>query len=804
MKKKKTTVRKRKAAPKRRPAKKKSAKGGFLTRLARTVKRLTIASTLAAGIGVSLVGLALYRDAVEQVRNGTTGEVWALPGRVWSGPVQVWPGMALTPTELARDLSGAGYARDDQADEPGEYRVTNNAVMVYNAPDRGPGWTVPEGEVFVTFRDGKVSSTSPSDPATFPPTELASVRGADNESRRPRELEDFPQHLRDAVLAMEDAHFYEHPGISAFGIVRAILVNAIEGETVQGASTLTQQLAKNLFLSQERTLSRKSQEMLLAFALEQELGKDQILALYLNEIYWGQTAGVAICGADEAARAYFGKPADKLDLGESATLAGIISSPNGYSPLRHPERALERRNLALKRMVLEGFLDEDIAAAEVEKPLEVDPAIGPRRAPYVVDAAVDAVEASLGRGAVAERGLDIYTEINPALQRHAERMVALSMDKLDAAFPEAKGAQVALVAVRASDGAVVAMVGGRDYSGSQYNRALRAERQAGSTVKPLTLLAALDEDPALSPGTFLLDESITRTSDGTTWTPTNYDGQFVGEITIRDAIASSRNIPAVLLAEEVGMGDLQRMYQGLGLEGATRLPSAALGAFEATPLELAGAYTVFPGQGKVATPRLVRSATDADGSLLINDEPYVRREASARAAYMATSVMETVIAEGTGTRVTTFGGTGAVAGKTGTTDDFRDAWFVGVTPELSVAVWVGFDQGKSVELSGATAAIPTWARFVSGTGTTRGSFTVPGDVVEADTCVGGYEGLTCLECSPELYTKGEAPELGCAPPIVTDLMDLLPFGGPVSTEGDEALEELKEKRRKRRKKLFGF
>ena len=791
---------KKRRKPRRAP---KKQGGGFLTRLGRAVKRLTIASTLAATVGVSLVGLALYRDAVQQVRDGTSGQVWELPGRVWSGPVQVWPGMKLTPDELAQDLAGAGYARSADADEPGEFRVTGDAVMVHNRQDRGPGWKTAEGEVLVTFRDGRVSSTSPSDPATFPPTELASVRGADNESRRPRDLDDFPVHLRDAVLAMEDAHFYEHPGVSALGIVRALLVNALEGQTVQGGSTLTQQLAKNLFLSQERTLSRKSQEVLLAFALENEKSKDEILALYLNEIYWGQTAGIAIHGADEAARAYFGKPADKLDLGEAATLAGIISSPNTYSPLRHPERAVERRDLALKRMVLEGFLAQEDADAAMAEDLQVHPAIGARKAPYVVDAAVDAVEASLGRGAVAERGLDIYTEINPALQRHAEAMVELSMAKLDAAFPEAAGAQVALVAVRASDGAVLAMVGGRDYGDSQYNRALRAQRQAGSTVKPLTLLAALDEDPALSPGTLLLDEEITRTSDGTTWTPTNYDGQYVGEITVRDAIATSRNIPAVLLAEQVGMGDLQRLYADLGLEGATRLPSAALGAFEVTPLELAGAYTVFAGQGVAAEPRLVRSATDLDGALLINDEPITRRQASARAAYMATNVMESVISEGTGTRVTTFGGAGAMAGKTGTTDDFRDAWFVGVTPELAVAVWVGFDQGRSVELSGATAAIPTWARFVSGTGTTGGAFPRPDDVVEADTCVGGYEALACLECAPELYTRGHEPELGCAPPIVTDLMELLPFGGPESSDA-EAVEELKEKRRKKRRKLFGF
>ncbi|HJN75401.1 MAG TPA: PBP1A family penicillin-binding protein [Myxococcota bacterium] len=768
----------------------------------RVLKRLGIAGTLAFVAGSSFVGLALYRDAVSQVETRIEQGVWTLPGRVWSGPVEVWPGLALSPEELATDLSGAGLARTSRLEGPGDFVVNDDAVMVWNRATEGRGWTIREGEVLVTFRSGRVASTSPTDPVRFPPTELASIRGADNETRRPRELEDFPEHLRDAVLAMEDAHFYEHQGISPFGIVRALLVNAIEGETVQGGSTLTQQLAKNLFLSQERTLSRKSQELLLAFALERELTKDEILALYLNEIYWGQVGGVAICGADEAARVTFGKPVERLTLSESATLAGIISSPNSYSPLRHPEQARARRDLALKRMVLEGFLDSEAAEAAAAEPLGVHAGPTGRKAPFVVDAAVDHVEAALGQGVVAERSLDIYTEINPPLQRHAERMVALSMAKLDAAFPDAAGAQVALVAVRVEDGAIVAMVGGRDYAQSQYNRALRARRQPGSTVKPLTMLAAFEEDRTLSPASVLLDEPYEKTLDGTTWAPTNYDGEFVGEITLRRAIAESRNIPAVLLAEQVGWADLARFYEHLGLSGTTTLPSASLGAFDAAPAELAGAYTVFPGQGRYAEPRLVRAVLDEEGSLLINDEPIVIRQASARATTLATSVLETVIDSGTGTRATTFGATGAVAGKTGTTDGTRDAWFVGFTPELSVAVWVGFDQGRGVGLSGATAAIPTWARFVDGSGTSDGDFPVSDEVVEAESCVGGFEDWECQECALELYTRGTEPANGCAPPLVSDLLELLPWR--IDLADEEKVDDLVDKKRRRRRRLLPF
>ena len=802
--KKNTKVRERKAPAKKASRKKGSKKssGGFFARAWRTTKRLTLASLFALAAGGGLVGFGLYRQALGQVQDVLAGEIWQPDGYVYSGPIEVWPGLAIGPEQLASDLSAAGYARVQKAERPGDFQVGADSVLVHNKASAGPGWKLPEAEVLVTFKGGRVASVSPRNPALFAPVELASIRGADDEQRRARELEDFPPQLRDAVLAMEDAHFFEHKGISVLGITRALVMNALAGETVAGGSTLTQQVAKNLFLSQERTLSRKGHELLLAFALERELSKEEILALYLNEIYWGQAGGVMICGADEAARAFFGKPVERLSLGEAATLAGIISSPNRYSPLRHTERAEGRRDLALRRMVEEGFIEPSEADAAMAEPLDIRSSVTGRRSPWVVDAAIDMTEGALGEGQVAESGLDIHTMINPALQRIAEEAVALSASKLDAAFPEAAGAQIALVAVRVEDGAIVAMVGGRDYGASPYNRALKAERSPGSTVKPLTMLAAFEEDPSLSPASLFNDEPITRDVDGKTWTPTNYDGQYVGEIDLRSAMAQSRNVPAVLLAEKVGYGDLQASYQALGLSDATRLPSAALGAFEATPVQLAGAYTVFPGEGRVAEPRLVRAVTDPDGRWMINDEPIVMREASERAAYLATSVLETVVSEGTGRRASIFGASGALGGKTGTTDDYRDAWFVGFTPELSVAVWVGFDQGRNLGLSGGKAAIPTWARFVSASGTSGGSFARPDSVVEAETCVGGFEGLECQECGTELYSKGFEPSGGCEPELLSELIEALPWRlGP---QAEEEAEDVRQRHKKRRLRLFGF
>ena len=760
---------KAKPRTKTKPRRKPPAKAGKPWNWRTPLRRLAISAgvaLLALALGAGIVLAVLIRDAEKQVTARLEADLWDLPGAVLSGPIHIWPGLRHDPESMALDLQGSGYARVNKAVQPGDFQVGSDSVLVMRRPESGPGWEVPAGQLLVTFKGGKVASVTPESPAILPPTQLAGVRGAENEARTPRALQDFPEHLRHAVLAMEDARFYEHPGISVVGIARALLTNVISGKTRAGGSTLTQQLAKNLFLSQERTLSRKANELLLAFALEKELSKDEILALYLNEIYWGQSGGVAICGADQAARAYFGKPVDRLSLGESATLAGIISSPNSYSPLRHPEVAQQRRDIALQRMADEFWLDQSQVDQEQALPLQVIPGVQGRRAPYAVDTLVDEVEATLGQGTIAAQGLTVHSTIHPPLQRLAEDVLAESMAKLEAAYPQATGVQAALVAVRVSDGAILAMVGGRDYGSSQFNRATLAQRQVGSTVKPLTLLAAFEQDRELNTGTLFLDEPISRRVDGKTWRPQNYDGVFVGDIPLRDAIAKSRNIPAVLLAELVGFGPLQKHLQALGLSGATSLPSVSLGGFEATPTQLAGAYTVFPGKGVYAPPHLLRAAADQDGKVLLDREPTPTRQASARAAMMATSVLQSVIQKGTGSRASQFGAKGSIAGKSGTTDGYRDAWFVGFSPTVTVAVWVGFDANGSAGLGGSKAALPTWSRFLAGSGTTSGSFPTSRDVVEQDTCV-SQEWLLqeCSDCRPELYSRGTAPRTGCNEPI---------------------------------------
>jgi len=732
------------------------------------LKSWTRAVLISLGVGTVLaggiVGGTLYRWALGEVDRGLAGPVWTVPGHVWSGPIDVWPGLAYTPEALAADLSAAGYARVVKAAQPGDFQASADAVVVNVRAASGPGWAVKAGEVLVTFTDGRVRSVTPQGRAAFAPAAMATIRGPDNENRNPVPLDRIPKNVRNAVLAMEDARFYDHAGIDPIGIGRALWVDLTEQEWKQGGSSLTQQVVKNLFLTQERTGERKLREALLSLAIERRLGKDEILRLYLNEIYLGQVGGSSICGVDAAARAWFGKPIERVTLGEAATLGGVISAPNAYSPARYPERATERRDIALARMVEIGAIDAAAAAAAKKEPMVTHLATVGRMSPWAVDHAVEEVEARVGQGAIAQEALEVHTSISPPLQRAAELALREGMAELVAAHPKLEGVQAALVAVRARDGAIVALVGGRDYADSLWDRGFGAKRQVGSTIKPLTMLAAFEADAGLSPATRFTDAPIERVHDGKPWTPANYDNVFVGPVSIRRAVAASRNIPAVLLAETVGMGNLKKAWRNLGLSGATDYPSAALGGFGATPVEVAGAYAVFASEGAYHTPWLVRAAADPGGDLRVDSPPEKASvRYSARATFLSLDVMREVLRSGTGKSAAKYGVGSGAAGKSGTTDGNKDAWFVGVTGGYSVAVWVGFDREKTLGLTGSQAALPTWARFVAATGTSGTVGAVPSGVERVEVCV--ETDLppcgSCAETRPEYFTAGKVPDPSC-------------------------------------------
>ncbi len=763
--------RKAKSAPGKSPAVKprkkapQPAKNAGALAIVKAWTRTTLLSTVLGGtLGTAAVLAISYRGAVARVETGLAGQVWSVPGHVWSAPVEVWQGLRTTPEQLATALVAAGYTRVDTASRPGDVQLGDGTMLIENRAAQGftPSTSKDRHAVLLTFRDERIRSISPGNHATFAPALLATMRGADNENRNPVPLSRIPLVLQHAVLATEDARFYDHPGIDPLGLLRALLVDVWHQQMVQGGSTLTQQVVKNIFLTQERTASRKFSEVMLAFALEHKLSKDQILELYMNEIYLGQGAGASLCGMDAAAKAWFGKPVERVDLVEAATLAGAIASPNEWSPIKHPDAAKDRRNTVLGRMVDAGFLTEEEARAAKAQPVVTSPAPAGREAPYAVDRAIEQVEGQLGEGVIAREALDVRTTIQPLIQALAEGAVEDGYAEVVKAHPNAAGAQVAAVVMRASDGAIVAQVGGRDWEKSQFDRASDAVREIGSTVKPLTLLFALEADPTLSPGFQLNDAPLTRTSDGKDWSPENFDRNYVGLISIREAIAHSRNIPAVLLAEKVGLDTERDRLQALGLTHATAYPSVALGGFGATPVQLAAAYGMFAGDGRYHAPFVTASAwqgADAVFHADANKGPFY----TSRARWLASDVMRSVMHEGTGVAAAKYGVGPGAAGKSGTTDAMKDAWFAGVSGEYSVVVWVGFDDEKPLGLTGSAAALPIWARLVSGLGNSASVSGPPAGLVSVDVC-DATDLPPCADCAsthPEWFSEGAVPDAAC-------------------------------------------
>lgn len=736
--------------------------GGWLLWL--RSEALVILAGAVTGLIVAL-GL-LYADALHAV------DAWepaaSQPTTLWSAPVRLRPGEHARRADVESDLRASGFevARGGAGTfiaEGDSLRVCTTAVTVPVRQAAQCGT--------IQFKGDRVVSVDPAD-LLLPPTPLA-VLGDVAGRRSPVILADLPEHLPLALLAIEDARFQDHGGVDPIGILRALWAN-LRGSSVQGGSTLTQQLAKNLFLSQQRTLRRKLREVFYAAALEHRYTKDELLELYLSEVYLGHIDGMPLHGVDQASRAWFGRAATHVTIAQAATLAGVIASPNIYSPLRNPEKALERRDRVIDRLAHYGVLDASQADEAKSEPLATLPApVGTSwRLPWAVSAALRELEGLLPPGVPLGSGLDVYTTVQPHVQRAADAAVRDGLTELGTRYAQAQGAEAALAAVRVSDGAVIAVTGGRDYAASPFHRAVQAWRQAGSTAKPFLAMAALDADLELTLATLLPDEPIERTLDGKRWAPANHDGEFWGPIPLRRALEHSRNMPAILLYERIGSARSQQAFLDAGLSRATRLPSAALGAFPATPLEVAAAYTVFPGQGLAQRAHLISLVHDADGHTRFEVDARGQRMASPQAAALTRSALEGVVERGTGRALANHLSISGIGGKTGTTDNQRDAWFAGFDAEVSVAVWVGRDR-DDLGMSGGRAALPIFGRFFASTGGARGAFTDPSDLLTADICAetGLRACRSCTEPYEERFRRGTIPTADCdtgEPPISAD------------------------------------
>lgn len=666
--------------------------------------------------------------------------------RVFSAPFHLSAGVTVEQLDLANRLERLGYRRVRQRPgEPGEYFWGKQVFWIYRRAHRSGGKQRParlfglrqrenDGVILDVLDEEEVPRPAGKAKGLWLEPELLSesLRG-DRAVREPVALADLPESAWRAVLAAEDARFFDHMGLDGKALARAALANAKAGEVTQGGSTITQQLVKNRDLTPKQTLGRKASEAVRALALETEYTKEEILEAYLNQVYLGHVEGLAIHGIGAAAKVYFSKPASGLSLAESALLAGMIQGPNRLSPTRHPQRAGERRNWVLTRMSELGWAGARAVAEAQSAPLGLDLA-EPRRAPasWFLGWVADQVESLYPKRAEADRGFVVETTLDPLLQQQAERAVEQHLRDLRKSRPAlgGQGLSAVLVSLDGSTGEVLAYVGGDPAARSDHlDRARNARRQPGSTVKPLLLLEAFEncgQRRPLNPATRVSDEPLRIELPSGPWEPRNHDGRFRGAVDLREALRTSLNVPFVRVSRWCDADAVAARMRRAGLDLPDALPpSFALGAVETTPLELAGAYTVFATPGKAARPLGIRRVEKPAGGRMDRFRPDRRTVVRASTAYLIRDLLRDAVENGTGRRAAIEGVT--VAGKTGST---RDAWFVGEAGGIVTVAWVGLDRGD-LDLGGGRTAAPLWSSYMKHATATRAPRPIerPADVV---------------------------------------------------------------------------
>ncbi|HKJ25452.1 MAG TPA: PBP1A family penicillin-binding protein [Myxococcota bacterium] len=733
----------------------------------------------AFGVYVAVGVVRLDREVVARFE----GRTFQVPSRVLSQPSVLYPGLDWKKSDLRGTLARLGYRRvRGVRPEPGQYEWEGNLVRLhlraFDHPTRGE----PDRKLEIGLGERRIRTLTdsrgrPLGAVPLEPELVGLYYGPDREQRELVRLDDLPPALVDAILAVEDQRFPSHSGVDPRRIAGALLANLEAGGITQGGSTLTQQLVKNFFLQPERTYTRKLQEAVMALLVEWHYEKPEILEAYLNEIYLGQRGPTAVHGMGQAARLYFGKSARDLDLPECALLAAIIQSPNANSPYRNPDRAVERRNLVLDLMLKQGRIDRTSWRHAKEQPLlvaEVTP--DPRDARYFMAALQRQLPEHYDRDVLATEGLRIHATIDLRMQLAAAAALREGLESLEQRYPRIRRddplarVQGCVVALRPQTGEVLALVGGRDFGVSQFDRCSQAHRPAGSVFKPFVYLAALEEErrggDGITLASFLSDEPLQVSTPSGVWAPENYDHRFHGRVPVREALERSMNVATARLAQKVGIERVVEVARRLGIESELpAVPSLALGTADVSPLEMARAYATLANGGVRPVVRTFDEVVDGEGRQIERRRLDFERVLDEGTAYLATSLLQGVIARGTGRGVAKYGLSGALAGKTGTSDEERDAWFVGFTPELVVAVWVGFDAPQSLGLSGSSAALPIWARFVLDAtgGEIRGAFLPPQGVerIAIDPETGARALRGCPRRRDEYFLVGTAPEATC-------------------------------------------
>ncbi len=726
--------------------------------------------------------------------------------RVLARPLELRRGQGMTEQQLVDRLNELGYTHRDRAENAGEFAIGNGAVAIMPRVAERKGQVVrvvfqrpPAPDPKAASRTKKAPpprvadrvlrlevANTPTERVALDAPVLTALGGGEREKRRPVALKAIPARMQQAVLSIEDRRFYEHPGFDPIGMAGAVLSN-MRGKRAYtaGASTITQQVARNVFLpkmfpgmtlqeARQKSLRRKALEIWVSIIITTRASKDAILEMYLNDMTLGQRGSFGIVGVPEAARLFFGKDVTNVTLAEAATIAGVFQSPSALSPFNNPARCKERRNLVLQSMVDAGYIAKDVADRAIHEPLVVVQRALEAEAPYFVDYVGQTLaEQYPGLTTTTTQAVDVYTTLDLHLQRLAQDAVRDGLTRVDGLLSKRKRgkAEAALIAVDPRTGEILAFVGGRSYNQSQYNRAIVSRRQPGSVFKPFVFLTAFEhalEDGRtdVTPASITMDEQETFEFDDQVWTPENYEHEYDGPITFRRALAHSRNLATIHVAQAAGYDRVAAFWKRLGVGAPPKAyPSIALGVFEATPYEIATAYTLFPNGGAIRPLRHIARIMSGGKDVMKKDATEPRAVARAQPTFLVTNMMRSVLNEGTAASARSMGFTLDAAGKTGTTNDLRDAWFAGFTPELLTVVWVGFDDNQPVGLSGARAALPIWTQFMKTALAGRASvpFDVPAGItfVEIDAETGKLAGPNCPKIISESFIAGTEPTQIC-------------------------------------------
>ncbi len=760
------------------------------------MRTLLLRITLVMVGAVALIGFSIfgyfYIKYQHVVDERLKQPIFATTAKIFAAPREVRPGQKLSVKLLANELRDAGYSTDGdtQPSQLGTYSQSAGEVTVHPGPQ---SFHAQDGAV-IHIGSGSVQSIidDHGQPLASYELEPLLITGlSDDANRTKRRLvtyDEIPPDLVNAVVAIEDRRFFEHSGVNYWRLLEAGFRDVTTGQKQQGGSTLTMQLAKNFFLSPEKRFKRKIIEIVITFQLEHRFDKKQIFEMYANEINLGQRGSFSIDGFGEASQAYFGKDVHQLDLAECAMLAGIIQRPNYFNPFRHADRTIDRRNLVLDSMVETGAITKEQGERAKAEPLHLSEAsVDASEAPYFVDLVHDQLQQKLGDRDFNREGLRIYTSLDPDLQRDATAAVDSTIhvvdEQVDRKHRHHKPGetwtypQVALVALNPHTGQVLALVGGRSYGTSQLNHAV-AKRPTGSIFKPFVYAAAFDtaiegtvlpgQNKLFSQVTMLSDEQTTYDVGGQEYTPRNYEGVYHDQVTARFALQKSLNNATIGLASMVGFDRVAALGREAGVKSARGTPSVAIGSYDATPLDMAGAYTIFANGGLHLDPWMLASVRTSTGDIVSDYTPTSKQVLDPRVAFLTTDMLENVINHGTGAKTRSLGFTAPAAGKTGTD---HDAWFAGYTSNLLCIVWVGNDDYTDIKIEGADAAAPIWAEFMKKAvllpqySDTREFSAVEGvQVVAIDKASNLLSDTTCPDSYDAAFLDGTAPTDTCDHP----------------------------------------